>query len=185
MCAMSGDLLNSVYITWVDILRIIFYAALPFTVLAQEATKSVWNTWSHLFPGTVNNDLLCNTKLWSQSLYLHKYTQGKSINKKKYCNSYPCVGWIWGGSSNWNYYVEWLEAAILVTWKLRTNYLVWFTAANGMWSETVCSRSHRVIFIHPQNCVCTILSALRPQSMMMLLTNVKFAWKSTTTQTPK
>lgn len=94
MCGMTSDLLNNVCIIWVDILRIMFYAALPFTVLAQEAAKTVWNTWSHLLPGTVNNDRLRNTKLWSQSLYLHKYTQGKSINKKKDCNSYSCVGWI-------------------------------------------------------------------------------------------
>lgn len=58
MCAMTRDLLNIVYITCIDILRIIFYAALPFTVLADETAKSVWNTWSHLLPGTVNNDLL-------------------------------------------------------------------------------------------------------------------------------
>lgn len=61
MCAMTRDLLNIVYITCIDILRIIFYAALPFTMLADETAKSVWNTWSHLLPGTVNNDLLCNT----------------------------------------------------------------------------------------------------------------------------
>lgn len=94
-------------------------------------------------------------------------TYRESPPTRKDWNSYPCVGWIWGGSSNWNYYVKWLEAAILVTWKLRTNHWVWFTAANAMWSvpETVCSRSHWVIFIHPQNCigVCTILSALRSQ----------------------
>lgn len=92
MCAMTRDLLNIVYILCVDILRIIFYAALPFTVLAEETAKSVWNNWSHLLPGTVNNDLLCNTNSGANHCICINTHRGSPSTRKKTVILIPVLG---------------------------------------------------------------------------------------------
>lgn len=83
MCAMTNDLLNIIYLIPVDILSIIFYAALPLTALAEETVKSVHNTWSHLLSGTVNNDLLYNTKLCGASHCICICTHRERLSKRK------------------------------------------------------------------------------------------------------
>lgn len=80
---MTNDDLNIIYLIPVDLLSITFYAALPLTVLAEETVRSVHNSGSHLLTGTVNNDLLYNTKLFGADHCICIWTDRENLSKRK------------------------------------------------------------------------------------------------------